>query len=120
MTDTPSTPPPASRPRLFLSYGRRDAAELADRLEQDLDLHGFDVWRDTRAIRSGTDFLREIEDGLRSTQLVVALLSPHATRRSADPGSPDDLDSVCLDELSFARFEVGVMHLLKYRRTWSY
>src|SRR5262249_44111053 len=30
--------------------------------------------------------------------------SPHATRRSADPGNPDDLDSVCLDELSFARF----------------
>jgi len=31
-----------------------------------------EVWRDRRKIRSGTDFLREIEDGLRSTQLGVA------------------------------------------------
>jgi len=97
----PVAPP---KVRLFLSYGRRDAEPLADRLEQDLCLFGYEVWRDRSKIRSGTDFLREIEDGLRSTQLVVALLSPHAVRRSIDPFSPDDLDSVCLDELSFARF----------------
>jgi TIR domain len=99
-----SSPPPGPRARLFLSYGRRDAEELADRLEQNLSLFGYEVWRDTRKIRSGTDFLREIEDGLRSTQLVVALLSPHAVREAGDPDSPDDLASVCLDELHLARF----------------
>ena len=72
----------------FLTYGRRDAAELADRLDQDLSLFGYEVWRDTRKIRSGTDFLREIEDGLRGTQLVVALLSPHAVPRVGRPGQP--------------------------------
>jgi WD40 repeat protein/uncharacterized Zn finger protein (UPF0148 family) len=97
----------ATRPeriRVFLSYGRRDAEELAEHLEQDLSVYGYEVWRDKRKIRSGTDFMHEIEDGLRSTQLVVALLSPHAVRRAGDPGNPDDSDGVCLDELSFARF----------------
>jgi WD40 repeat protein len=90
--------------RLFLSYGRRDAAELADRLRADLEARGYEVWQDTRQIRSGREWELEIEDGLRNAQLLVALLSPHAVRRAGGPHSPDDLDSVCLDEISFARF----------------
>jgi hypothetical protein len=95
---------PGRKARLFLSYGRRDAEELADHLEQDLTLFGYEVWRDKRKLRSGKDFMREIEDGLRSSQLVVALLSPHAVREPGDPNSSDDLASVCLDELHLARF----------------
>jgi hypothetical protein len=90
--------------RLFLSYGRRDAKELADRLCADLAAEGYEVWRDTREIRPGTDWQQKIVDGLRSTQILVALLSPHAVRVRSDPNKPDNLDSVCLDELSFARF----------------
>ena len=92
------------RPRLFLSYGRRDAVALANRLRADLEDRGFEVWQDTRQIRTGKEWEEEIKDGLRSTQVVVALLSPHAVRRSLDPNSPDSIDSVCLDEISFARF----------------
>jgi len=55
-----------------------------------ISLFGYEVWRNKRQIRSGTDFLREIEGGLRSTQVVVALLSTHAVRASGDPTSPDD------------------------------
>ena len=50
---TPTAPPIRRRPRrltkarLFLSYGRRDAAGLADRLDQDLSVFGYDVRRDT-------------------------------------------------------------------------
>jgi hypothetical protein len=92
--------------QLFLSYGRRDAERLAERLEADLTLLGYQVWRDKRQIRSGRAWDREIECALRSSQLVVALLSPHAVRTAGDPdpSNPDDADSVCLDELSFARF----------------
>ena len=102
----PSSPDgiPTTKTRLFLSYGRRDAKPLADRLHADLEAHGFEVWKDTRQIRSGRAWEQEIEDGLRSTQLVLALLSPHAVRRTGDPSNSDNLDSVCLDELSFARF----------------
>jgi TIR domain len=57
----------APRVRLFLSYGRRDAKELADRLKRDLEGRGYEVWQDTREIRSGTEWELEMEDGLRST-----------------------------------------------------
>jgi hypothetical protein len=83
----------STKSRLFLSYGRRDAEEIAERLEADLSLLGFDVWRDRRQIRSGKEWDDEIEAGLRSSQLVVALLSPHAVRE----------ESVCRDEIGFAR-----------------
>jgi WD40 repeat protein len=102
----PSMPEPHVRgsPRLFLSYGRRDAGELAARLKADLEARGYEVWQDTSEIRGGSDWARTIEDGLRSTQIVLALLSPHAVRKSRQANSSDDLDSVCLDEISFARF----------------
>ena len=103
--DVASSPSAAtSRPKLFLSYGRRDAKQLADRLYRDLTDEGYDVWQDTNEIRSGREWELQIEDGLRSTQIVIALLSPHAVRRAVDPDNPDNLDSVCLDEISFARF----------------
>src|SRR5262249_6693992 len=89
--------------RLFLSYGRRDASDLAERLRSDLEEKGYDVWQDTRRIRSGKDWQQEIQDGLRNSQVLVALLSPHATRTTS-AGSLDERDSVCLDETSFARF----------------
>ncbi len=43
--------PEGTRPKLFLSYGRLDAADLADRLCVDLAAYGYEVWRDTRQIR---------------------------------------------------------------------
>ena len=92
------------RTRLFLSYGRLDAAELANRLRIDLEQLGYEVWQDTREIRAGKEWEEQIADGLRSTQVVIALLSPHAVRRATDPSSSDNVDSVCLDELTFARF----------------
>ncbi|NQT14821.1 MAG: toll/interleukin-1 receptor domain-containing protein, partial [Planctomycetes bacterium] len=90
--------------KLFLSYGRWDAKDLADRLCVDLAAHGYEVWRDTGKIRAGEKWEQRIVDGLRSAQIVVALLSPHAVRVSRDPNNPTDSDSVCLDEISFARF----------------
>ena len=102
----PATTPPANakKTRLFLSYGRRDATDLAERLRGDLEARGYEIWQDTRRIRSGREWEQEIQDGLHSAQVVIALLSPHAVRMAHDPSSPDSLDSVCLDEISFARF----------------
>jgi hypothetical protein len=93
----------ATKARLFLSYGRRDAAPLAKRLREDLERERFEVWQDNRQIKAGQIWEQEIRDGLRSTQLVVALLSPHAVR-VRDPRNPESNDGVCLDEISFARF----------------
>jgi hypothetical protein len=94
MSDAGSSTGAKNKVRLFISYGRADAEELAERLEADLSLLGFDVWRDRRQIRSGRKWDDQIEAGLRSSQLVVAVLTPHAVREQ----------SVCRDELAFARF----------------
>lgn len=90
--------------RLFLSYGRRDAKELADRLCGDLTARGYEVWQDTREIASGTSWQHQIADGLRSAQVVVAMMSPHSVRTACDPNSPDNVDSVCLGEIAYALY----------------
>lgn len=92
------------KPLLFLSYARRDASDLADRLKRDLEANGYRVWLDRPEIKPGAEWEHEIVDGLRAAQLLVAVLTPSAVRRSNDPGNPDAIDSVCLDEISFARF----------------
>ncbi|HEX3654481.1 MAG TPA: TIR domain-containing protein [Pirellulales bacterium] len=92
----------AGRPKVFISYGRKDARELVDRLCVDLTAAGFSVWRDTREIPAGTDWQAEIVDGLRSAQVVVAVMTPHSVRTSAR--SVDQTDSVCLGEIAYALF----------------
>ena len=92
--------------QLFLSYGRADSKELADRLSVDLAAAGYDIWQDTTQIRASHAWHREIEDGLHSSQIVIALLSPHAVRRQNDTNQPAETDSVCLDEISYAQFEL--------------
>jgi WD40 repeat protein len=66
----------ASPARIFLSYARRDGAELAQRLHQDLAARGYDTWLDTRRIRPGATWTREIERALDASQVVLALLTP--------------------------------------------
>ncbi len=89
-------------PTIFLSYGRADAADLAERLHDSLTAAGFHVWQDRRKIRIGANWDQEIEEGLRSSKVLLSLLSPHAVRRARD-GHPSGDDSVCLDEIAYAR-----------------
>ena len=96
---------PITKPRVFLSYGRRDASAFVDRLCVDLAAAEFDVWRDTREIRSGQDWQTEIVDGLRAAQVVVAVLTPHSVRTTRDASSSDQVDSVCLGEIAYALFQ---------------
>jgi WD40 repeat protein len=39
---------------------------------------------------------------------VLALLSPHSVRRARDPANATGVDSVCLDEIAYARFECKI------------
>jgi tetratricopeptide (TPR) repeat protein len=96
--------PAKTKVRIFLSYSRHDAQELADRLRVDLERIGYDVWQDTRQIRAGTQWEQEITYAIQHSHVLIALLSPYAVRVVGDPNNPDNQDSVCLDEISFARF----------------
>lgn len=104
----------ASKPKgdLFLSYGRADAAELADRLKTDLEEAGYTVWQDRAQIAPGEDWRDKIVDGLKHAQVMIAVLSPCSVRSTSDPHKRANADSVCLDEISFARSRHPAMYVV--------
>ena len=99
---------PDEPPRLFLSYGVHDASELAERLHRDLTARGYKMWQDIDRIRTGWAWDNELQDGLLTSEVVLALLSPHAARRALDMGNVSQVDSVCLDEIAYARFKCKI------------
>ena len=67
-SDTDPLPVPseahgASR-RIFLSYGRKDAEELALKLTEGLSDAGHDVWLDREQIRTGKSWEEQIENAI--------------------------------------------------------
>ena len=95
---------PTDQTRIFISYGRRDAAAFVDQLERDLKEAGFAIWRDTTDIQGGGAWDAQIAAALKQSDVVVAVLTPHAVRGGRAPGASED-ESVCLDELHAARFD---------------
>jgi hypothetical protein len=93
---------PDEPPRLFLSYGVRDASEIAERLNRDLTARGYKIWQDIDRIRTGWAWDNELQDGLLTSDVVLALLSPHSVRRVRDVDNVSQVDSVCLDEIAYA------------------
>ena len=87
---------------VFISYGRADASLFVDRLAADLERAGLKVWRDVTQLRSPHAWDDQIQAALKQSDVVVAVLTPHAVRAARQPGKADE--SVCLDELAFARF----------------
>lgn len=90
--------------KIFLSYGRLDTSDFAEKLTADLKLRGYEVWRDTGEIRAGKDWPHEICKGIDTARIVVALMSPHSVRTTHAEDNPADIDSICLDEIAYARF----------------
>jgi WD40 repeat protein len=84
----------ASR-KVFISYGRKDAEEIANKLLTDLRTKGHDVWLDKEQIHTGTSWEEQIENAILSCDFFISLLTPHAVRRP---------DGICLDEISLARY----------------
>jgi tetratricopeptide (TPR) repeat protein len=67
--------------RLFISYGRRDAAEFAARLAAWLRSRGYEPWLDVEnGIPIGAPFDTSIEEGIARSDLMIALLSPWSLR----------------------------------------
>jgi tetratricopeptide (TPR) repeat protein len=63
---------------VFISYAREDA-DIASRLQQLLLAAGTaSVWLDRKSIEGGDDWKREINEGLLRTQVLLAVLTPHA------------------------------------------
>jgi len=50
-------------PRVFLSYGVRDASEIAERLQRDLAARGYQVWQDVSRLRVGRPWNEDVPEG---------------------------------------------------------
>jgi tetratricopeptide (TPR) repeat protein len=78
--------------QVFISYGHADAAVFARKLKERLDREGFLVWWDEDGIRAGEKWAEAIEDAIKGSMALVAILTRAATR----PGS------ICRQEVRFA------------------
>ena len=66
---------------IFLSYSRRDA-DLANRLYQDLQARGLQVWMDRDAIQAGTLWRTSIVDGIRNCRVFLLVVSTASQQSS--------------------------------------
>jgi tetratricopeptide (TPR) repeat protein len=82
----------ANSQNVFISYGRTDALVFAKRLAADLQDSGHTVFLDLESIQKGGLFEVRIEQGIRSSSLLAAVMTPYSLRE----------DSVCRDEIVFA------------------
>ena len=90
--------------RIFISYGRSDASAFVDRLSRDLHDAGLEIWRDTSHIRPGQPWDTEVAGAIKNSDIMVAILTPHAVRGGHMPVTVSEA-SVCIDELRSARFD---------------
>ncbi len=63
--------------KVFISYSRKDKA-LADKVAAALDAAGFEAWYDKREIMPGENWAEKMAAGLRESEAMVVLLTPHA------------------------------------------
>src|SRR5262245_36913755 len=73
-----ATPPNAASRYVFISYAQADGAEFVDRLRQDLQRNGIDVWVDKTRISPGARFPQRIQSGLQDAWAVLVVLTPGA------------------------------------------
>jgi WD40 repeat protein len=64
-----------ARTRVFISYARKDGADLARCLQADLEERGFDPWLDTQRLSGGATWTKEIEVALDRADYVLVLLT---------------------------------------------
>lgn len=84
---------------IFISYGRDEFADYAERLKEDLEARGHDVWFDKDRLREGRDWEAYINEGLdwvrqyTATGRVIFIVTPHSVRLP---------DGYCLNEIAKA------------------
>ncbi len=93
----------AAKPlKIFISYGHDHNRELVERITQDLEKRGHEVWVDWKEIGLWDDWRGRIVQGIQDSELAIAFLSIHSTR---DPG-------VCRNEIALAMNRFGIVYSL--------
>lgn len=83
--------------KIFFSYPHDDNAPLVDRIKNDLEARGHQIWFDQDKIKEGDQWRNSITRGILDSESFVAFLSKHSVR---DPG-------VCLSEIAIGLAEKG-------------
>jgi WD40 repeat protein len=65
-----------SKSSVFISYARKDGAQLAQRLQRDLSAHGLSAWLDTQRLVVGATWTTEIERAIDKSGVLLALMTP--------------------------------------------
>ena len=63
--------------KVFISYSRKDG-ELVDKIVEEMEKAGLDVWLDREAIRAGNTWKVQIVEGIESCLAFVLMLSPNS------------------------------------------
>jgi len=65
--------------RVFLSYSRRDLV-FVEKFAEDLQKAGYAVWYDLTDLEGGDRWAREIQDGIRTSDIFVIVISPDSVK----------------------------------------
>jgi len=103
----PSLLEKAANPKaIFFSYGHDKNRELVEMFKRDLERRDHKIWQDVDRIRPWSEWRAEITEGIRTSGMAIAFLSPHSTRY---PG-------VCLNEIAMALHRFGIVHPIMVER----
>ena len=86
--DNPNT---ASGIKVFLSYDH-EKSHLIDKIEDYLNSHGYNCWRDKSDIKHGDDWRERITNGIYHSEQVISFVTKRAMRNGG----------VCVDEIKIA------------------
>jgi WD40 repeat protein len=64
----------------FISYGRAESKEFAEKLQERLNERGFKVWFDQADIPYGVDYQRQIDDGIEKAHNFLFIIAPHSVK----------------------------------------
>ncbi len=64
----------------FISYGRAESKEFAEKLHKRLTEQGFQVWFDQRDIPYSVDYQRQIDDGIEKADNFLFIIAPHSVK----------------------------------------
>src|SRR4051794_29433461 len=71
-------PGETGRPRIFVSYARRDGHEMAADLRARLAAQGFSLWQDLADMEGGRDWWRQVTEAVDGVEHVLLVITPGA------------------------------------------
>ncbi|PYP93749.1 MAG: hypothetical protein DMG65_00130 [Candidatus Angelobacter sp. Gp1-AA117] len=97
--------------KVFLSHSTLDRA-FAERLAEDLKAEMFEPWLCELSIDAATNWVSEINRGLRDADVVLLLWSPHA---ASSPATELEWTSALAREIADKRLRLGLVLLADYK-----